>query len=109
MTDKQLRVLRRKHLLELVRDLKEALQNAIDEKEQLMLAYQCGMEREREETTAYDDSLPAPDWQQPMMPQQYATQYIQPQWPVQQQLAYPQPDEQQYPQPYAPWQPNPWQ
>ena len=92
MTDQQLRVLRRKHLLVLVRDLEEALQNAIDEKERLILAYQYGMEQQ---TAA---QVPQPQWparQEPVYPQQYEQQY-----------------EQQYPQPYdytAPWQPNPWQ
>ena len=110
MTDQQLRALRRKHLLVLIRDLEEELQNAGREKEQLLLAYQSGLAHEVDDPGANDDSLPAPDWQQPMTPQPYAPQYeyAQPQWPVQQQPTYPQ-YEQPYPQQYNPWQQNPWQ
>jgi len=115
MTDQQLRALRRKHLLVLIRDLEEALQNANREKEQLLLAYQSGLAHEAheahgwEDPGANDDSLPAPSWQQPMTPQPYDPQYTQPQWPVQQQPMYPQQYEPPYPQQYNPWQQNPWQ
>ena len=42
MTGQQLRALRRKHLLRIIRNLENNLQKAIREKEELMLAYQSG-------------------------------------------------------------------
>ena len=107
MTDQQLRVLRRKHLLVIVRDLEEALQNAIHDKEQLMLAYQCGLGAKQEENSAYTESQPEPDLRQPMYLQQYAARHSQPRWPIQQQSVYPQQYVAQYAQPQWPVQQQP--
>lgn len=65
MTDQQLRALRRKHLLVLIRDLEKDLQEAVSDKEQLLLAYQAG--REQKDARA---QLP------PEPPQQQAWQFI---------------------------------
>jgi len=43
LTEQQLRALNRKHLLMMLRDLEEELQQAEEEKENLLLAYRAGL------------------------------------------------------------------
>ena len=48
LTEQQLRVLNRKHLLMMLRDLEEELQRVGEEKENLLLAYQAGLRQRRQ-------------------------------------------------------------
>jgi len=92
MTDQQLRALRRKHLLVIIRDLEKDLQKAVSDKEQLLLAYQAGQEQKdaraqlppelpQQQAWQFIDSGRT-DWQQQaFQPQQYAAPYEPQAWP----------------------------
>ena len=58
MSIQQLRALRRKHLIVIIRDLEKDLQSALSEKERLMLAYQSGLEKIQLDDGLYADLLP---------------------------------------------------
>ena len=127
MTEPQLRALRRKHLLELIRDLESDLQKAILDKEQLMYAYQCGHEQNQEagylptqippqdaqpRTGSGQNDHPQPEAFAPQQDTQYSW-YTQPGWewpePPQYAQPYPQADPPQW---YAQWEIQPqdvWQ
>jgi len=57
MDEQQLRALRRKHLMVMIRDLERDLQKALLEKEQLMRAYQYGLERGPQDADNYAELL----------------------------------------------------
>lgn len=82
MTDQQLRALGKKHLLVIIRDLEKDLQKAVLDKEELMLAYQCGLTQNHPQPqyAARENQIQPQDvWQMPGTPQ-YTVQYAQPQW-----------------------------
>jgi len=102
MTDQQLRALRRKHLLKIIRELESNLQETLLEKEQLMIAYQSGLAQERQNNPTRAESPAAPqqptgqyidsgrtDWWQQAAPEQpYAAQYNDPIWSAWQQTGW---------------------
>ena len=57
MTEQQLRAVRRKHLIIIIRDLERDLQKALVDKEQLMRAYQYGLERRQQDNDIYAELL----------------------------------------------------
>jgi len=116
VTIQQLRALRRKHLIVIIRDLEKDLQNALSEKDRLMLAYQSGLEKRQLDDGLYADLLPKippqntgpyiysgrtdcpqlcaqpqqTEWQRMYLQQPYPSQEVQPQ-DIWQQPVYPQP------------------